>query len=79
MQWLGRIAFGVAQAQGAAVRFFWTATTKGTPGRTPFAPRLDDRDLGLIDEVSRAQFSHLSDDEIASLHAYLVARAEAVP
>ncbi|WP_282008146.1 cytochrome c4 [Brevundimonas aveniformis] len=40
---------------------------------------LDDRDLGLMAVVSRGRFSHMTDAEVASLHAYLVARAEAIP
>ena len=40
---------------------------------------LDDRDLGLMAAVSRGRFSHMTDAEIADLHAYLVARAEAQP
>ena len=34
------------------------------------------RDLGLMSEVARNDFSHLTDAEIDALHAYLVARAE---
>lgn len=34
------------------------------------------RDLGLMTTVSRQDFSHLTDAEIDSLHAYLVARAK---
>lgn len=34
------------------------------------------RDLGLMTTVSKQDFSHLTDSEIDSLHAYLVARAE---
>lgn len=34
------------------------------------------RDLGLMATVSKNDFSHLTDAEIDSLHAYLVARAE---
>jgi mono/diheme cytochrome c family protein len=40
---------------------------------------MDDRDLGLMAEVARDRFSHLTDEEIASMHAYLLARAEAAP
>ena len=43
-------------------------------GRPP-----DGRDLGLMREVALANFSHLTDEEIAALHAYLAARAERVP
>jgi cytochrome c553 len=34
------------------------------------------RDLGLMSEVARNDFSHFTDAEIAALHAYLKARAE---
>lgn len=34
------------------------------------------KDLGLMSEVARYDFSHLTDAEIDSLHAYLVARAK---
>ena len=34
------------------------------------------RDLGLMSEVSRNDFSHFTDQEIEALHAYLKARAE---
>jgi mono/diheme cytochrome c family protein len=34
------------------------------------------RDLGLMSEVARNDFSHLTDAEIDALHAYLVARKE---
>lgn len=34
------------------------------------------KDLGLMSEVARNDFSHLTDAEIDSLHAYLVARAK---
>jgi mono/diheme cytochrome c family protein len=34
------------------------------------------RDLGLMTTVSKQDFSHLTDSEIDSLHAYLVARAK---
>ena len=37
------------------------------------------RDLGLMGRVSRNDFSHLTDAEIAQLHGYLRARAERVP
>lgn len=40
---------------------------------------IDDRDLGLMTEVARSRFYHLTDEEIAAMHAYLVARAEALP
>lgn len=43
-------------------------------GRPP-----DGRDLGLMAEVARLNFSHFTDEEIARLHAYLAARAERVP
>ena len=39
----------------------------------------DGRDLGLMSEVARGRFVHFRDDEIADLHAYLVARAEQTP
>lgn len=35
----------------------------------------DGRDLGMMSEVARSDFSHLTDAEIAALHAYLQARA----
>jgi cytochrome c553 len=34
------------------------------------------RDLGLMKQVAREDMSHLTDEEIGQLHAYLVARAE---
>jgi mono/diheme cytochrome c family protein len=37
------------------------------------------RDLGLMRRVARQDFSHLSDEEVAQLHAYLRARAEHMP
>lgn len=37
------------------------------------------RDLGLMARVARQDFSHLSDEEIAQLHAYLHARAARLP
>ncbi|HEX8622780.1 MAG TPA: c-type cytochrome [Allosphingosinicella sp.] len=40
-------------------------------GRPP-----DGRDLGLMTEVAKGDFSHLTDAEIDSLHAYLTARAK---
>jgi cytochrome c553 len=42
--------------------------------RTGVAP--GGRDLGLMRRVARQDFSHLSDEEIAQLYAYLRARAE---
>lgn len=38
---------------------------------------MDDKEHGLMTEVSKERFSHLTDQEIAALHAYLTARAEA--
>ena len=43
-------------------------------GRAPHG-----RDLGLMGELARQDFRHLTDAEIAQLHAYLQARAERVP
>lgn len=43
-------------------------------GRAPHG-----RDLGLMGELARQDFRHLTDTEIARLHAYLQARAERVP
>ena len=34
------------------------------------------KDLGLMSTVSKNDFSHLTDSEIDSLHAYLAARAK---
>ena len=45
--------------------------------RTGAAP--SGRDLGLMARVSRNDFSHLRDDEIAAVHAYLVERAKRAP
>jgi cytochrome c553 len=42
--------------------------------RTGVAP--GNRKLGLMGEVARNDFSHLTDEEIAQVHAYLVARAQ---
>lgn len=42
-------------------------------GRAPHG-----RDLGLMARVAQRDFSHLTDEEIAALHAYLRARAERV-
>jgi mono/diheme cytochrome c family protein len=36
------------------------------------------KDLGLMSEVARNDFSHLTDSEIDALHAYLVARAKRI-
>jgi mono/diheme cytochrome c family protein len=36
---------------------------------------LGDRELRLMSDVARRRFSHFTDDEIAELHGYLVARA----
>ena len=36
---------------------------------------LGNRELGQMSETARARFSHLTDDEVASLHSYLTARA----
>ena len=35
--------------------------------------------LTLMEEVAKADFNHLTDDEIAALHAYLVERAQRAP
>ena len=35
--------------------------------------------LTLMEEVAKADFSHLTDEEIAALHAYLVQRAQRAP
>ena len=43
-------------------------------GRAPHG-----RDLGLMAELARRDLSHLTDEEIAQLHAYLQARAERAP
>lgn len=37
------------------------------------------RDLGMMSEVARNDLSHFTDEEIAALHAYLVARAQLPP
>lgn len=37
-----------------------------------------ERDLGLMAEVSQGRFAHFTEDEIAAIHGYLVARAEKV-
>lgn len=42
--------------------------------RTGIAP--GNRKLGLMGDVARNDFSHMTDEEIARVHAYLVARAE---
>lgn len=42
--------------------------------RTGIAP--GDRKLGLMAEVAQNDFRHLTDEEIAQVHAYLVARAQ---
>ena len=47
---------------------FRTLMRKGTPP--------DKRKLELMDVVSRNDFAHFTDEEIAALHAYLVARAQ---
>ena len=39
----------------------------------------DGRKLKLMDEVARNDFSHLTDEELSALHAYLVERARRVP
>lgn len=36
----------------------------------------DGRDLGLMAEVAKGRFSHLTDADVAALHAYLRARSE---
>lgn len=36
---------------------------------------LGDRELGMMTRVARGRFSHFTDEEIAALHAFLVARA----
>ena len=36
------------------------------------------RDLGLMSEVAKGRFAHFTEDEIAAIHAYLVARSEKV-
>ena len=45
--------------------------------RTGIAP--GNRKLGLMTDIARNDLSHLTDDEIGRLHAYLVARAQKVP
>ena len=37
------------------------------------------KDLGLMARIARADFSHMRDDEIAAVHAYLVERARRAP
>jgi mono/diheme cytochrome c family protein len=37
------------------------------------------KDLGLMARIARADFSHMRDDEIAAIHAYLVERARRAP
>ena len=37
------------------------------------------KDLELMDDVARGDFSHYTDEEIAALHAYLVERAKRAP
>lgn len=39
----------------------------------------DGRKMKLMDEVARNDFSHLRDDELEALHAYLVERAQRAP
>jgi hypothetical protein len=39
----------------------------------------DGKDHGLMSEVARGWLKYLSDDQIAGLHAYLVARAARAP
>jgi hypothetical protein len=36
---------------------------------------VDGKEHGLMSEVAKARFRHFTDEEIAGLHAYLVARA----
>ena len=45
--------------------------------KTGIAP--SGKDLGLMARIARADFSHMRDDEIAAVHAYLVERAERAP
>lgn len=45
--------------------------------RTGVAP--GNRKLGLMATVARNDFSHMTDEEIAQIHAYLVARAQKLP
>ncbi|HEX6217903.1 MAG TPA: c-type cytochrome, partial [Sphingomicrobium sp.] len=45
--------------------------------RTGEAP--SGKDLGLMASVSKNDFSHLRDDEVAAIHAYLVERARRAP
>jgi len=40
---------------------------------------VDGKEHGLMTAVAKSRFKHFSDDEIAGLHAYLVARAQARP
>jgi len=40
---------------------------------------VDGKEHGLMSEVARGRLHHLSDDEIAGLHAYLTARAQLPP
>ena len=37
------------------------------------------KDLGLMARIARADFSHMRDDEVAAIHAYLVERAKRAP
>jgi mono/diheme cytochrome c family protein len=37
------------------------------------------KDLGLMARIARTDFSHMRDDEIAAIHAYLVERAKRAP
>lgn len=62
---------GLARAGAYDLGQFATLMRSGRPP--------DGRDLGLMREVAVQNFSHLTDEEIARLHAYLVARAERVP
>lgn len=37
------------------------------------------KNIGMMGEVARSDFSHLTDEEIAAVHAYLVERAQRTP
>jgi mono/diheme cytochrome c family protein len=60
------LAIAAAYDIDAFRRLMWTGVARG------------DRELGLMSAVARSRFSHLTDDEVDQLHAYLKARAEAL-
>jgi mono/diheme cytochrome c family protein len=67
----GSVAPDLSIAGAYDLEQFKTLLRKGVPA--------SGKKLGMMGDVARSDFSHLKDEEIAAIHAYLVERAQRTP